>query len=309
MTALAEGGGALWIGTRRAGLWERRDGSWRQMQQPDEPANHNCQAIAFYRDRLYVSTLEDALIVRGPQGWEQVAAPIVSSNAPRQMATFADRLYLRHGDGKVDCYNGAEWQRDVCHGLPRKQVSALATDGERLYAAQWGGWSEFDGKTWTHYLQMPDLQGVPVTVLYPDAGRLWIGTQGRGLAEYDRSAGKLRWHDERNGLPDDWVTAIGRAGNDLYIGTFVGGLARQDGEKWTQVPELAGENVTALVSRGADEMVVATRHGVWKMAGQGKIEPLPGKTIPLDPEAQALCVLPGGTWVGARAGLFFLAKE
>ena len=190
ITALAEGHGTLWIGTRRAGLWQYRARTWKQVLQPDEPPNHNCEDLAFYQDRLYVSTLEDGLVVRGPQEWEQVVPPAISSNAPRQMVTFGGRLYVRHGDGKVDCLSDMEWQRDIWHDLPRKQVSALAADGRRLYAAQWGGWSEFDSKTWTHQLQLPELQGVPVTALCPEAGRLWIGTQGRGLAEYDPQHGE-----------------------------------------------------------------------------------------------------------------------
>jgi ligand-binding sensor domain-containing protein len=306
ITALAEGQGALWIGTRRAALWEYCDHHWQHIVQSDEPPNHNCQAIAVYGEKLYVSTLEDGLAVRSQQGWEQVGTPTISSNAPRQMTMFGGQLYVWHGNGKVDCLVGTEWQLDVCHSLPRKQVSALAADEARLYAAQWGGWSEFDGKTWTHRLQLPELQGVPVTALYPEADRLWIGTQGRGLAEYDRSTGKLRWHDERNGLPDDWVTAISRLGTDLYVGTFVGGLARLDGGHWLALSELAGENVTALANAGTDQMFVTTRHGTWTLPNHGTITSLTSKTMPLDPEAQALCVVPGGVWVGTRTGLFYV---
>jgi ligand-binding sensor domain-containing protein len=307
--AVAGGQGTLWIGTRRAGLWEYHDGSWRQNLMPDEPANHNCQSILAYHEELYVSTLEDGLAVRGAEGWKQFLPPTISSNAPRQMAVFGGNLYVRHGNGKVDLFTDGVWERDICHGLPRKEVSTIAADANRLYAAQWGGWSEFDGKTWTHQLQLPELQGVPVTVLYPDGDRLWIGTQGRGLAEYDRKSGKLRWHDERNGLSDDWITAIARAGKDLYVGTFVGGLARYEGTVWRTLPELSGENVTALANRGSDEMIVTTRHGVWHLTGNGVISPLRSAAIPLDPETQTLCVVPGGLWIGARTGLFFLANS
>ena len=110
-----------------------------------------------------------------------------------------------------------------------------------------------------------------------------------------RNTGKIRWHDERNGMLDDWVTAICRQGNDLYVGTFVGGLARQDGVMWRTVPELAGENVTALANGSAGELYVTTRHGTWILVGKGAITQCASRTIPLDPEAQALCIVPGGS--------------
>ncbi len=308
ITAMEQQDSTLWLGTRRAGLWEYRDGRWQQYLEPDEPVDHNCEAIAAYADALYFSTLEDGLVVRSKQGWAQLQPPVISSKAPRQMVTFAGQLYLRHGNGKVDRYDGVKWQRDVCHDLPRKEASALASDNTRLYVAQWGGWSEFDGKTWTHFLTRPELQGVPVTVLYPEKDRLWIGTQSRGMAEYDRVHDSLLWHDERNGMPDDWVTAIVRVGGDLYAGTFVGGLARLAGKQWRAVSELAGENVTALTSKGMGTIYIATRHGVWQIADHAKPELVVSNTIPVDPEAQALYSAPTGLWVGTRTGLFFLKR-
>jgi ligand-binding sensor domain-containing protein len=169
ITALAAAKTALWVGTRRAGLWERRDDRWQQHLQADEPVDHNCQAIIAYRDDLYISTLEDGLAVRTPQGWGHVQAPPLSSDAPRQMVVFRDRLYVRHGDGRVDEYDGRQWQRYVCAHLPRRQASVLATDGERLYVAQWGGWSEFDGRD---RIYAPEDQA-----LCRVEGGLWIGTR------------------------------------------------------------------------------------------------------------------------------------
>jgi ligand-binding sensor domain-containing protein len=305
ITALVANDSTLWVGTRSAGVWEGHNGHWTQYLQPDEPVGHDCQACAMFAGNLFVSTLEDGLAVRTPRGWGHYRVGTLSSNAPRQMIVFANMLYVRNGSGKVDAFDGTHWRRDVCAGLPRKQASALAADGMRLYVAQWGGWSEFDGKTWTHHLDLPELQGVPITALCPDGDRLWVGTQGRGVAEVVRATGTLRWHDERDGLPDDWVTVLARVKNTVYAGTFVGGLAQWTGGRWTTFPALNGQNVTALAPDDAGELFIATRSGVWHRTGDGSLSSLDTSARFLDPEAQTLCKVDGGLWIGARTGLFF----
>jgi len=306
VTALAMEASRIWVGTRREGVWEFDGLRWQQHLQPDEPYSHNCQFMAIYRDALFVSTLEDGLAVRTPEGWRHVVTPTISSDAPRQMAQFGDSLYLRHADGKVDRFDGERWARAVCAGLPRKQASAIAADRDRLYVAQWGGWSEFDGTAWTHHLKVPDLQGIPVTTLCPQGSTLWVGTQGRGLAEIDRPTGRLRWHDERNNLPDDWVTCMTRAGQSLWMGTFVGGPARKDGDRWTPVAKLAHENVTALVPDDAGGVLAATRTSIWRLGPNGEAPALLQKATLPDGETQTLCKGRDGWWIGARTGLYFL---
>jgi len=306
ITALAGNGSTVWVGTRRAGLWEYDGQRWISHLQPGEPFDHNGQALAMFQGHLFLSTLEDGLVVRTEEGWQQTPEGVLSSQAPRQMVTFQGSLYLRHGNGKVDRFDGAQWHREVGRALPRKEATALAADPDRLYVAQWGGWSEFDGRTWRHHLQRPELQGVPLTALYPEGDVLWIGTQGRGLAEVNRATGELRWHDERQGLPDDWVKCLARAGPWLYVGTFVGGLARGEGTHWETVAPLDRGEVTALEPDGAGGLFIATRTGVWHQGSSGLSQLLPADFYR---EAQALCRVEGGLWIATRTGLYFRADS
>ena len=306
ITALAEDAHSVWAGTRRAGLWEYRDGAWRQHLLPDEPYDHNCQALAGYGGSLFAASLEDGLSVRTGKAWSHVAAPTVSSDAPRQMDELDGALYLRHGNGQVDRLERGRWTRDVFRTLPRKQVSALSADGAHLYAGQWGGWSEFDGRTWTHYLKLPELQGLVVTALLPDGGTLWAGTQGGGLVAYDRRTHTARRYDERHGLTDDWVTSLARSGNRFYAGTFTGGLLTLERNHWRRVTEVRGATITALAPAGSRGLYVATRTGGYRILLAGKVEPLEATAPYLDPELQALYPVPGGVWVGARTGVFFV---
>lgn len=273
-----------------------------------EPADHNAQAITFFGGAMYVSTLRDGLVVRGAGGdWAQLLPPTVSSDAPRQMLTFQNALYVRHGSGAVDRFDGETWAKNVwATDLPRKQVSAFATDGNRVFAAQWGGVSVYDGKKWAHFLREPTLQGVPIVALLPVGDTLYLGTQGRGLAEMDTATGRVRrFWNEAHGLCDDWITALSQSGDTLYAGTFVGGLAirAKNAPRFTVATETEGENVTDLLPLAGGGVVAATRFGA-------KIVDAPGATLPplvtgRTVEAQCVARSPTGeTWIGTRTGLY-----
>lgn len=309
ITALAARGGMVWVGTRRAGLWRHGPDGWRRETPPvQEPEDHNIQSLASYGGGLYASTLQDGLVLKTPSGWHQVTVPTLSSAAPRQLVVFGGRLFVRHGSGVVDRWDGTRWARNVFAFLPRGGVSALATDWQHLYAAQWGGWSETNGHVWTHHLTLPALRGQIITALCPEGGTLWLGTQGRSVAEVSRAAGTVRWHDERAGLTDDWITCLAQIGPTLCAGTFVGGLnCRTDGSgpntRWSAPAALRGANVTALAPDGTGGVWAATRSGVWHRNAGGQWAALDSF---LEPEAQALLPVPGGLWIGTRTGLDFL---
>ena len=307
ITAMALGkDGVLWIGTRRQGVWSARAGKWTQHLQTGEPFAHNVQSLCSFRGALWASTLEDGLIVRDENGWKHVGKPMISSHAPRQLVVFQDKLYLRHSNEKVDCFDGINWSRDVFDKLPRKQVISLAADGDHLYLGQWGGWSAWDGQKFSHFLKLPQLQIVPLVQIVPDAksGNLWLATENRGLFEWDARAQKLRHYDERDGLPDDWITTVSRNGKRVYAGTFQGGIAwRDDGEsRWHSSDWKTGVSAIASASR---QSWVATRFGLYCGDESGVLQPCEMRLSPGQREIQALLTAPGGLWIGTRNGLLF----
>jgi hypothetical protein len=53
--------------------------------------------------------------------------------------------------------------------------------------------------------------------------------------------------------------------------------------------------------------LIATRHGVWRLAADGDCKPLNSSDgIPYQ-EAQSLCKAPDGLWIGTRTGLYYQA--
>jgi ligand-binding sensor domain-containing protein len=312
ITALAQGREqkTLWLGTHRQGVWEYSGGQWKQHLQAGEPFAHNIQFLQKFRGAVWASTLEDGLVVRDASGWRHIGAGVLSSNAPRQLAVFKGKLYVRHSNEVADCFDGKSWRKNVFANLPRKQIISLAADEKRLYLGQWGGWSEWDGKNFVHHLKLAPLQIVPLMQIFPDGKTLWLGTENRGLFAWDFATQKLRHFDERDGLPDDWITAIGRTGSTLLAGTFNAGLAWREtpNTQWQSAPNLKGKGVTGFADMGGGSILVGTRFGLLRREANGNLVSLASQLSPQEMEVQWLLPVEHGVWIGARGALSFRTR-
>jgi hypothetical protein len=291
VTSMAEAGGKLWIGTRRNGAFVREGDDWRSVQVAGEIPNHNIQSLFAHGKKLYACTLEDGLLQYENDEWKVVEG--LSSKAPRQVIEFGGDLYVRHGTGAIDRISGAVITRGLESGLPRKQATTLATDGNKLFVGQWGGWSEFDGVAWTHRFNVKELKGIQVTALLAAKGAVWVGTQGSGFIRVDADNGIVKTYDERHGLKDDWVTRLSLSGDEVIAGTFAGGLARIAGNRVSSAGPLAIRDISNGYAAGESE--------VWRVANSSAIK----ETLPLHlKEIQAICYKDGSLWVGCRTGLY-----
>lgn len=301
-TAICGSKEGLWIGTRRQGLFLFDGKQTRHVSMVSSPVNLNVQALAAYKGNLFASTLEDGLVVMTPEGWAHLDRSTISSLAPRQMVEFQGKLYVRHGEGQIDMFDGKTWLRNALYTtLPRKASTALWADGKKIYFVQAGGWSEFDGTRWEHIF-LPELSGAALTAVLVDGSRTWLGTQGRGVLEV--GSGVLP-HDERGGLSDDWITVLASDDDKIYAGSFVGGLRSWDGSSWSDVKGVSGANVTALVHL-EERMLVGTRAGLFVVQDGKSHQP----DFPFnDKEIQALLKVDGGLWIGTRTGLYHVTDE
>ncbi len=296
----------LFIGTRRNGIFERDGEKWKPLNLDDEPFNHNVQNLIEFDGVLWASTLDDGLIARTGKGWRHISAGQISSSAPRQLLEWQNKLYVRHGNGIVDTFDGASWEKDALKFIPRRGVYALAGDDKHLLAAGWGGWSEWGDEKWTPHYDLPQLKGAPIMNLAMQGDDIWLGTQSRGIAKWTRATNELKFFDERDGLNDDWITALCVDGERVWAGTFVGGLHVYKNGKWRAFDETKGANVTAIVPDKSGGVWATTRRGLFH--ANGEIVEKASESW-LDDEQQALCVGENGLWVGARTSLDFLVNR
>ena len=320
ITSLAQSkdGKTIWVGTRREGVWEYSGNRWKQHLQSDEPFAHNIQFLQKFGGALYASTLEDGLVIREAAGWKHLGKSTLSSNAPRQLVVFQNKLYVRHSNEVVDCFDGKSWKQNVFPALPRKQIISIASDANNLYLGQWGGWSAWDGKNFAHHLKIPELQIVPLMQIFPDGdqsknSKLWLGTENRGLFMWNEDSQKLQHFDERDGLPDDWITSLNRSGSTLFAGTFKGGVAWLDEKSAAKKPRwqtaLKGSGVTSIVVERDGSTLVGTHFDLYQRDEKGKFISLSNWMQGNDREIQAMLSTDEGLWIGTRNSLLFRTNE
>jgi hypothetical protein len=205
-----DGAGHLWFGTE--GGLARYDGAdWQTYRAADLGLDgERVYALALGSDgRLWVGTNSGAtfLDATAPGGRAQAGVPLTAATS----------------------------------GLADDWVTALAVEphpgGDRVWFGTSSGLSRLDTATgeW-HDFTDPIPAGVTALLLGAD-GRLWVGTQGEGLAVWDGQ----NWQSYRTGnsdIPFNTVTALAEVDPGvLWVGTAspseVGGvLARFDGQTW-----------------------------------------------------------------------------
>jgi len=137
-------------------------------------------------------------------------------------------------------------------GLPQNTVTAVAeTPDGYLWLGTREGLVRFDGVRFTVFdtRTTPELGHNWVLCLLADrAGRLWIGTSGRGLVRLED--GRFTRYAAGDGLPSEQVSALleDREGR-LWVGTDGGGLARSEGGRFVHEPsrDALGNSVRALL--------------------------------------------------------------
>lgn len=186
--------------------------------------------------------------------------------------------------------------------LPRNEASALASDGETLFVAQFGGTSEFTPSVEPrHRFDMSAILG-PTTALAVSKSKLLVGTQNNGLVTLDRHTGQV-WHGhETHGLRDDWVTALAPIPGEpdaWLVGTFVGGLHRLDGTRFTPIgdPQAC---ITRLLVDG-DRVWVGTLDGV-RVVQNGQLATPPWSKV-IEPDVTDLLRVGPELWVATGGTL------
>ncbi len=199
--------------------------------------------------------------------------PIEPRDAGAAFSLAATRDGLVHGYGQGVLLPGSRLV-SAFHGLPGNQALALAEGPE-------------------------------------GSNLLFVGTP-TGLGAL--AGGRVAWRTEPGDgrLPHPWVTALAVRGDDLFVGTYGGGVARRAGQPsgwrapgaFSAFPETAGLKVNpgCLVEAGGRLYLGTDGRGLWRLSADGsRFVPL---RVPL-PSQHVTAIQPGpeALFVGTSEGL------
>jgi Two component regulator propeller len=223
VNAIAARAGEVWVGTAR-GATRVTGAAATTFASKDGLADDHVNAILAETDAVTIATTHGLAIVDAA-GVRRVT---VENGLPASRLT----ALARATDGALwvgGAHGAARWDgawslaRALDRRLPDDFVTAVAADGASLWVGTYssgmarrdpgGGWSPVDGAPlW-----------VNPGAIAAWAGRVFVGTNGRGLAIFDGHA--WRTLTVADGLPADDVTAFAVDEDGLWVGTR-GGLAR-----------------------------------------------------------------------------------
>jgi ligand-binding sensor domain-containing protein len=175
--------------------------------------------------------------------------------------TFGDGVFVCTPDGRKLRHLG---ERD---GLANGSVLSIAGDGERVWLATLGGVEAVDAHTMQRLKSpgaLPDLgRSYVYKVLRDRSGRVWFGTDGKGLAMLEN--GNLRFFTEAKGVPIKTVYCIAEdlKGN-LWFSSDQAGLFCFDGldfQHFTTKNGLHSQRITGLAVDGNGLIVVGYEDG------------------------------------------------
>lgn len=188
--------------------------------------------------------------------------------------------------------------------LINEWVYGLGVDSkDRVWFGTEGGVSMFDGKTWKSW-NHKDGMGAPNTDKLPFSTNTGLGTRSR----HDLAT----MTEGRPTYNPNYVFSIHIDPQDnVWAGTWGGGVARFDGKKWTNLNTrdgLVGNIVYSIVQHPDCAYWFGTDKGVSRWDGRkfqnfGKAQGL------IEDNVYALAVAPSGeVWVGTRGGVTRIGK-
>jgi hypothetical protein len=285
--------------TYSGSVWWRKRGAWKEFS-VETGLHGSVYSLATFRGKVVAGTFENGVSWFDGKHWSRS----VSRDHPREMVVFRDRLYVRQSAGKVDRFDGKRWTKDVFPWLPRGAATCLGVGDGRLLVGQFGGWSEFDGSKWTHFLRLGELESYVVTALAAQNGKVWVGTQECGVFVFDSTEHKGTLVDQRQGLGDDWIRRILPDPGGSVLGLFRTGAYIQHGDRFDRLtPNVAGEATGFARRPSTGQLFVGSREGLWRIDSDCARRIAVGGVEAI--EVQCLMAVPNGLWIGMPNGAAF----
>lgn len=273
VTVLHEGReGLIWIGTGSSGLWRARPLS--PAVRRDLLGDHELGAWptlsvrSIWRDgALWLVGTDQGLLWRGAgeRDWRSIDDIGVTSirsivQAPRGgwwIGSHRGLWHLRIDGSAVPV-----------PGLPHPQVTGLLAEGDLLWVATRGGLALLRGLEVQQDAVPAALGGVFLTALMRDgAGRLWIGSNERGLYRLLPDGELEHLHPGNRKLPHNSIWAMYEDANAWWLGSFGGGLLRIDRRSGAvssvgEAQGLSNDVIYRIDSDARGRLWLSSNHGI-----------------------------------------------
>jgi ligand-binding sensor domain-containing protein len=205
---------------------QKGSSAWTRVAPSGLPSN-DVTALARIDGRLFVATYDRGVASLSNGTWSTVAGAPKDARVDAMLAD-GKTLWVGTTRGLVKIDGAKSTTFDTSVGLPSDEVHAVASlGGGAIVVGTAKGIALVEGAKVT---AMGKKQGLAIDAAWAVAkgpnGALLVGAS-TGL--YVRRQGETKWtrYGVASGeLPDDWVTAIAVEGDDVFVGTYAGGVAR-----------------------------------------------------------------------------------
>ena len=258
-----------------------------------------------------------------------------------------NRWFGTNGGGISRYAPDSQWKTYFpMHGLADYWVYSFAEQSSGvLWIGTWAGLSRFDANTETFHTYLDELVNEWVYGLDVDSkDRVWIGTEG-GINMFDGKEWKTWTHENGLGAPNEqnlpistntglgtrsrhdltimaggqetynpnYVFSLAVAKDDtVWAGTWGGGVAHYDGEKWvnyTTKQGLAGNIVYSVAQDGRGGLWFGTNRGLSYFDGKSWYVFTQDDGL-MDNNIYAISSTPDGRiWIGGRSGVVVLKRQ
>jgi signal transduction histidine kinase/ligand-binding sensor domain-containing protein len=313
--------GSLWLGMDRGVALFQPDVGTLRFFPADEFWVHDRNLRMAYRGEplLLGGNTLGSLHVFSPEGirpfsWGPLREPTETVNAltPLRDGGFAIATYSQ---GLLFLIPGHFPFFNRQNGLEGVLINSIRPYEEgRWLIANNLGTQTFDGRSFTPL----EIDGEPfaeytVDVLHDSAGRLWIGTIGRGL--FLRENGEWRHFGRRNGLRSNTIRALEEDSmGNIWIGTRLGLYRWHNGfiEEFGLADGLRSEYILSLYVDAADRLWIGTVRGGVHLLENGRIEADPGNNGAAFANRTIFSFhtdREGRIWGGMSGGIFSVEEE
>jgi ligand-binding sensor domain-containing protein len=318
--AIDANGDARCLGTRSGLFVAKGNEPWKRIATAGLPSN-DVNAIARDGDRIWAGTYDHGLAVWAGGTWKTIAGAALDDRinalsvqnkhvwvgTTRGLVRIPRFVAPEGVDGDAQTVFGAS------SGLPSADVHALSPltsygSGAMLVGTTKGA-AIVDGATVT---PLGKKQGLVIDTAWAVAegpkGMLLVGASTGLYVRASKDAKWTRLSVMSGHLADDWVTALVVRGNDVFVGTYSGGVAQVSFASDTPIArELGGGyvNLAGLTIAG-DSLYAATMDGLLvrslaAIASTGEWKKMPQAALGVD--VTGVVAAPDGLWVASRRGL------